>query len=217
MRAVSKKSEDLTLHTDRYVMRAMTTSTRKRLLLAAFDEIHLHGFQAASISHILKDTGLTKGALYHHFPNKQQLGLAVIDEVVRGYLDETIFDRIRQSPRPAHTLMEIIGAAADACSIESVALGCPLNNLMQEMSPLDEAFKRSLNGILESWREVIEQALLHEQQQGRVRSDVDCRAAALFILSAWEGCIGVAKSLQSPAGFGSCMKQLQAYVAGLLK
>lgn len=197
-------------------MCAMSTSTRKRLLEAAFNEIHLHGFQAASIANILRDTGLTKGALYHHFPNKQQLGLAVIDEVVRGYLNETIFDRIRLSPRPVLTLMEILGASADDSSTESIALGCPLNNLMQEMSPLDEAFKHSLNGILASWHEVIEQALIREQEAGQMRSDVDCRAAALFILSAWEGCIGVAKSLQSPTGFNLCMKQLQAYVAGLL-
>lgn len=63
-------------------MRSMTT--RKRLLEAAFNEIHLHGFQAASISQTLRDTGLTKGALYHHFLNKQQLEPAVIDEVMRG-------------------------------------------------------------------------------------------------------------------------------------
>lgn len=54
-----------------------TDLTRDKLLQAAFNEIHLHGFQAASIANILRDTGLTKGALYHHFPTKQELGLEI--------------------------------------------------------------------------------------------------------------------------------------------
>ncbi|MCD4689472.1 MAG: TetR/AcrR family transcriptional regulator, partial [Desulfuromonadaceae bacterium] len=60
--------------------------TRQTILDAAAQEIHLHGFQAASLSRILATTGLTKGALYHHFPNKQALGYAVLEEdiLVRG-------------------------------------------------------------------------------------------------------------------------------------
>lgn len=191
-----------------------TDLTREKLLRAAFNEIHLHGFQAASISNILRDTGLTKGALYHHFPNKHALGLAVIDEIVKGYLEDTIFNRIRQSERPVDTLIDILSAVD--CSLESVTLGCPLNNLMQEMSPLNEAFKTSLNHILSIWLSVIEAALLREQANGIVRRDVDCQAAALFILSAWEGCIGTAKNLQSTDGFTLCMKQLQNFVRNLM-
>ena len=53
--------------------------TRQRILEASFAEIHRQGFQAASVANILTTTGLTKGALYHHFPSKKDLGLAVID------------------------------------------------------------------------------------------------------------------------------------------
>ena len=56
------------------------TATRELLLGAAAREIHAHGFQAASLSRILAETGVTKGALYHHFPSKLALGYAVVDE-----------------------------------------------------------------------------------------------------------------------------------------
>ena len=56
---------------------------RRELLEAAFAEFHLHGFQAASLDAIVARAGVTKGALYHHFPDKSALGHAVIDEVVR--------------------------------------------------------------------------------------------------------------------------------------
>ena len=65
--------------------------TREKILIAAFEEIYEHGYQAASLSNILKNTGATKGALYHHFKNKKELGYAVLDEVVcESYLDSWI-------------------------------------------------------------------------------------------------------------------------------
>ena len=189
--------------------------TRETILDAAFQEVHRHGFQAASLNNILARTGLTKGALYHHFPTKDALGFAVIEEVVREGLDAMVFAPLRESSAPYTTLLEIIGRKAQRADVESVTLGCPLNNLMQEMSPLDAAFKKRLNAVLETWQDAVTDALTRAQNQRQVRRNVDCRAAALFIVSAWEGCVGVAKNLQSVKDFRLCMKQLEQYVAGL--
>ncbi len=191
-----------------------TDLTRSKLLDAAFCEIHRQGFQAASIANILQDTGLTKGALYHHFPTKQDLGLAVVDEVIRARLEEWVFRPLRESRQPIATLLDIIDKKA-AADMESVALGCPLNNLMQEMSPLDAVFKERLSRIAITWGSTVEDALRRGQETGDIGADVDCRAASLFIVSAWEGCVGVAKSLQSPEGFALCMRQLQGYIRSL--
>ena len=62
--------------------------TRDKLLHAAFTEIYRNGFQGASLDVILRKAGVTKGALYHHFPDKSALGYAVVDEVVKGLLLE---------------------------------------------------------------------------------------------------------------------------------
>ncbi|MHB9116737.1 MAG: TetR/AcrR family transcriptional regulator [Burkholderiales bacterium] len=191
--------------------------TREKLLQAAFCEIHRQGFQAASITNILGDTGLTKGALYHHFPTKQAIGLAVIEEVIEARLDELIFRPLRESEKPVETLLEIMGSVHQKVGADFIKLGCPLNNLMQEMSPLDEAFKGQLNHVLALWRQGVEEALRRGIRQGQIRADVDCGAAALFIVSAWEGCIGIAKNLQCPDMFGLCMSQLQVYVRGLMR
>jgi AcrR family transcriptional regulator len=192
-----------------------TDLTREKLLNAAFYEIHRHGFQAASIANILQNTGLTKGALYHHFATKRELGFAVVDEVIRTRLDTLVFAKLRESKTPVRTLLQIIGDKMGKTDTDTVVLGCPLNNLMQEMSPLDEDFKARLNAILTTWGSAVEDALTRGQAAGEIRPDVNCRAAALFIVSAWEGCVGIAKSLQSAEGFALCMKQLQDYVRGL--
>lgn len=190
-------------------------ATRDNILDAAFQEMYRNGFQAASLSNILAKTDLTKGALYHHFPTKNDLGLAVVDEVVREGLDAMVFAPLRESSEPFGTLLEIIRRKSQKADLENVSLGCPLNNLMQEMSPLDATFKKHLGAILTEWQEVITDALARAQKQKKVRRNVDCRAAALFIVSSWEGCAGVAKNLQSVKDFRLCIRQLEEYVAGL--
>jgi len=189
--------------------------TRDKIVDAAYQEIYRHGFQAASLSNILAKTGLTKGALYHHFPNKNDLGLAVIEEVIREKFEVMMFAPLRESADPIETLIEIIQYKAESATLETVSLGCALNNLMQEMSPLDLQFRRCLNGILKVWQDTVTDALKRAQKQGRVRKDVDCRAAALFVVSAFEGCVGISKNLQSVKDFGQCLSQLVSFIRGL--
>lgn len=126
-----------------------------------------------------------------------------------------MFAPLRATDNPVGTLREVIKLKAERATSDTVMLGCPLNNLMQEMSPLDADFKRRLTEILKTWQDVVTDALKRGQKQGQVRKDLDCRAAALFIVSAFEGCIGIAKNLQSVKEFRLCMTQLVTYVEGL--
>lgn len=189
--------------------------TRDKILNAAYGEIHRSGFQAASIANILADTKLTKGALYHYFPAKRVLGLAVIDEVIQAGFEEMVFRPLREAEHPVEELLDILQRKSEYLNEMTVKLGCPLNNLMQEMSPLDDEFKERLTRILKTWQTTVRNALVKGQRQHQVKADVDCEAAALFIVAAWEGCWGVAKNMQSIKTFRLCMAQLQVYVTSL--
>ncbi|HEY0634343.1 MAG TPA: TetR/AcrR family transcriptional regulator [Gammaproteobacteria bacterium] len=189
--------------------------TRAQILKAAFAEIHRHGFQAASINNILADTGLTKGALYHHFPTKQALGLAVVDEVIKERFKVLFCEPLASSARPVEVLLEVVASLEHKLSPQFIELGCPLNNLIQEMSPLDEMFKQHLTDVLDMWKSSIENALREGLRQGDIRPEVDCTAATLFIIAALAGCRGVAKNLRSSEVFHACMQQLHGYIAGL--
>src|SRR5690349_7672210 len=62
--------------------------TREAMLAAAFDEMHRSGFRGASLEVILARSGVTKGAMYHHFADKEALGHAVIDDVIAAIMRE---------------------------------------------------------------------------------------------------------------------------------
>lgn len=172
--------------------------TRQRLLDSAYNEIHRFGFRSASLESILKDTHVTKGALYHHFRNKTELGYAVVDEVLRPWV-EGRWIPITQSDDPIAAAQQVIKERLDDTTDEEIALGCPLNNLCQEMSGLDGGFQQRLNGILCDWRRGIAEAMHRGQQNGTVRPDIDPEACATFVVGSIEGLMGMAKASQNAA------------------
>ncbi len=190
---------------------------RERILDAAFAEIRRRGFQAASVSAILSETGLTKGALYHYFPGKKDLGLAVVNERVCAELHRSVLDALcvtEADDAPLDKLVRLLDSAR-LWSLESIRLGCPLNNLMQEMSGVDEDFRQALNAIVLLWQDRVEALLRLAQAKAQLRTDVDCHAAALFVVAAWEGSISIAKNMQSMPVFVASIEQLKHYVSQL--
>jgi AcrR family transcriptional regulator len=172
--------------------------TREKLLQAAFEEIYRQGFQGASLDVILANAGVTKGALYHHFPDKAALGYAVVDEVVRGLLLERWLGVLgRQPGDPVSALQGLLKHRARELTAREVELGCPLNNLAQEMSPLDERFRRRVSATFETWIGGFAQVLERGQAEGTIKRDVDARQVAVFLVGALEGSYGLAKSARS--------------------
>lgn len=173
------------------------TDTRGKLLEAAFWEIYRQGYQAASLDEILKTAGVSKGALYHHFGSKLELGYAVLDEVIAGWIVEQWGGLLAESEDPLGAIQSTIRHRCEHIPSEACALGCPLNNLAQEMSPIDEGFRRRIDRLFRQWRDAIADAIARSKEAGQVRADVDPAKVGAFVVATLEGTIGLAKSAQS--------------------
>ena len=171
--------------------------TRKVILEAAFWEIHRNGFHAAGLDHIAEGTGVTKGAIYHHFPNKSALGHAVLDEVIKPWIFDRWLTPLGETDDPIEGIQRVMRTAIGEMSEEMCCLGCPLNNLAQELSAVDEEFRVKIEAILTEWRETLAEAFQRGQKAGYVRTDVDPLATATFLIAAVEGMAGVAKTTHS--------------------
>ena len=190
-------------------------ATRKRILEAAFMEMYRKGFQGMRLDDVLKVTDLTKGALYHHFPNKRALGYAVVDEVILPIMDQMWLEPLKKANDPMQGLMDVIESLPEVKPPEMIEYGCPLNNLAQEMSPLDEGFRQRLDYVFRLWHDVTEEALERAKHQGLIREEVDCDETATFIMAALEGCIGIAKNAQSIERLCACTRGLTGYIQSL--
>ncbi len=56
------------------------TATRERILDAALDVFARKGYHRASVDDIVRASNTSKGAVYHHFPNKEAIFLALVDD-----------------------------------------------------------------------------------------------------------------------------------------
>jgi AcrR family transcriptional regulator len=170
--------------------------TRERLLQAAFREVYRYGFQSAGIDTILAATNVTKGALYYHFESKEALGHAIIEEVIAEITrDRWVLPLQRSKDKnPVDALIGIVQAIP--ARSRDVRSGCPLVNLAQEMSQLDEQFRKRLERIFHAWQEEIAMALRRGQSQGTVRRDLVPEETSRFLIAMVEGYEVLAKNAQ---------------------
>jgi AcrR family transcriptional regulator len=187
--------------------------TRERLLQAASREIYRTGFQSASLDTILSSAGLTKGALYHHFENKEALGYAVVEEVISRTVRRTWVQPLRSVKDPIDALIGIVRDIP--VRPEDVCGGCELNNLAQEMSPLDAGFRKRLEIIFDAWREAAASVLRQGQLHGSVRRDVEPTDAAGLLIAMVEGYGALAKNAQDPKVIKAGIKNIVGWLKSL--
>ncbi len=168
--------------------------TRERLLQAAFREVHRSGFQSAGIDTILAATNVTKGALYYHFESKEALGYAIVDEIVANFTRDRWLRPLLSEGQAIDILIGIVRRIP--VRPEDVRASCPLLNLAQEMSPLDEQFRKRLERIFQAWQEGVATLLRRGQSQGTVRRDLNPDETASFLVAMVEGTASLAKVAQ---------------------
>jgi TetR/AcrR family transcriptional regulator, transcriptional repressor for nem operon len=187
--------------------------TRARLLRAAFQEIHRSGFRNADLDAILARAGVTKGALYYHFDNKEALGYAVVDEVIAVNLHQKWVQPLRNAKNPIDVLIRIF--QSESLKREDVQRSCPLLNLSQEMSGLDEGFRRRTAKVYKDWHDAMAEALREGQKRRVVRSDINANETATFLIAAWEGYVVLGKNSQDPRMMQSGQRKVSGHIESL--
>ncbi len=189
--------------------------TRSALLAAAFEEIYKYGFQAASVANIVKRTHLTKGAFFHHFPDKKSLGYAVVDEVIAEMIRSQWVAPLLESRDPLATIADEFEKGIDMLAQAPVNLGCPLNNLAQEMSPVDEGFRRRTADVFAVWVDAYAAALARGKKRGVVARRVRPRDTGVFLVAQIEGILSLAKTTKDPGVMRSGAASLRAFLQSL--
>lgn len=189
--------------------------TRETILRAGYDEIYQEGFRAARIDRIVDRTHLTRGAFYHHFPTKRALGEAVVDEPIRNLVQDLWIDPLEKGEDPLVVTLATLRALVEQGSASGFDRGCPLNNLAQELSPVDERFRRQIKVLFDRWLKSLARAIERAQADGLIREEVEPMGVALFVVSAIEGALGLAKNAKDMGVLVPWADTLENYFASL--
>lgn len=189
-------------------------ATRLHILQKAFELIYSKGYQTTSIDDILATTQVTKGAFYYHFKNKDEMGMAIINELMKPALTGS-FTKILQSPDPLKAIYNLMYELLIKNDLLKVEYGCPAANFTQEMTPWNKDFTLALNEITTQWQQVMIAALEKGKKEGYVRKDVNPKQVTLFIMSGYWGARNFGKLENDKKAYQPYLKELKNYLNSL--
>ncbi|WP_030179800.1 TetR/AcrR family transcriptional regulator [Streptomyces sp. NRRL S-813] len=171
-------------------------SKREEIAQAALQQFRARGFNATGISDITKAAGVPKGSFYNHFSSKEESAL----EALSRYADTLRLDMLTAPGRPAlERLREHFEYLGGDTLDNGFVRGCLAGNFGAEVADHNEEIRSAVQRGFDRWASHIRQVLVEAQEAGDLDGALDTTAAALFILSAWEGALIAARADKSAA------------------
>lgn len=186
-------------------------ATRSGILQRAFNLIYQKGYQATSIDDILVDSPVTKGAFFYHFKNKEEMGLAMIQEVMYPGMYETMVTPLTNSANPVEELYLMMHNLLLKSPFFQVQYGCPAVNLIEEMAPLNAAFKQALSKLILQWQKAMVTNVNNGKNAGRIKPDIDAEQVACFITAGYSGVRNLGKLLGNTC-YHTYLRELKKYL-----
>lgn len=192
-------------------------NTRLNILQKSFDLIYINGYQATSVDDIIATMQVTKGAFYYHFKNKDDMGLAVINDVMYPAMTEVFIKPLQNSTDPVNDIYSMVSDLLLNNPHMQVKYGCPVNNLTQEMSPLNEAFGVVLSKLVTECNDAIIQSVNNGKAAATISTGVDALQLAYFVMSGYWGIRNFGKLFNSDACYYTWLAELKNYLQKLKK
>ncbi len=164
----------------------LTHSTKQRLLDAGLAMLLEHGYHDLGIQALLAATRTPKGSFYHHFKDKEDFALQVIDQYMRQVhagLDACLGDANRA---PLERVRRFFELTRQSYRKEGY-LGCLLGGLGQELSGVSEVFRRKVEGCFSAIAKRIAVCLEEARKRGEIPARSDPRRMASLLVDCWEG------------------------------
>ncbi len=190
-------------------------ATRLTILQKAFDLIYRKGYQATSIDDIIATTQVTKGAFYYHFKSKDEMGLAIIDEILKPTLTESFIKPLENKSNPLEAIYNLMHDLLMNNKFMKVAYGCPASNFAQEMTPWQADFKRAINKLTQQWTHVLVDIIEQGIKSGTIKKEVDAYQVTLFIMSGYWGIRNFGKLANDRSAYLPYLEELKRYLETL--
>jgi TetR/AcrR family transcriptional regulator, transcriptional repressor for nem operon len=167
--------------------RDVIVATAKRLM-------QIKGYHATSLDDVLSESGAAKGTFYHYFRSKEDLGHAILDQIITSFIAQTLEPCFSDAGgRPLGQIRCFLDRVVEIQRACNCVGGCPLGNLASELSDVHEGFRARLADVFSAWRARLTEALREAQRRGDVGDECRPDAVAHFLVASLEGAILMTK------------------------
>ena len=189
--------------------------TRSQILAKMQEAMHVQGFQGLRTDKVIADMGITKGAFYHYFDSKQAVGYAVVDEILTPFFVGSWAELRGATSGYLDIVVRTLERTMSYSNADNIQFGCPLNNLVQEMSPLDAGFRARLHNILELEMQALSEGFAKAIDQGEMKAMLMPTELAAFVIAGLEGSYTLGKSFADYEVFAKSVRVLIHFLQSL--
>jgi len=186
--------------------------TKQKIIDDATRVFQRKGFGASSISDLLDATGVTKGNLYFHFPGKEAVGIAVLQQEAERFM--RFLDEALVGETPAACLDNFFTMALCKHQKSGFVGGCLFGNTALEASDTFPVYAQIVSDVFDQWIDKLQGKVSDAQSLGLIRDDLPATNLAQMIVATIEGGIMQSRLQKSADPMSRCLDTLRT-VLGL--
>ena len=191
--------------------------TKRLIIETSFDMFYLNGYNNTSIPDIMKKTNLTKGAFYHHFKNKLEIGKKVIEDILSIRIYNGFIKPLKEnkSKSVSDLLVNVFTERIANFTEKEKALGCPANNMINEIGCSVHDFREPLRKLMDGWKDALIDVIDLGKKNNEIKKEVDSNAAATYLICSFEGARGIRKIYNDDALFSNYLEAVKEYIKSI--
>jgi AcrR family transcriptional regulator len=191
----------------------MVMATRDRIVYAALGLFARKGYASTSVADILHEADVNAGSLYHFFPGKQDVLLAVLEAYRQGIHPMLLEPAWARTADPIERVFALLEHYRSHLVRTECTYGCPIGSLALELHEPDPPVRELLAANFDGWITAIEHCFVDAGD--RLPGDVDRRALAIFALTTMEGGVMLSRTERTLTPFDQSVRMLRHYVDSL--
>jgi AcrR family transcriptional regulator len=192
-----------------------TAVTRERIVEAARSLFFKQGYTATGVAQILKEAEANSGSLYHFFPSKDDLLVAVLEKYQAMLEPQVLRPAFTRTNDPIKRLFAVLEGYRLLLEATNFELGCPIGNLALEVSNHQPEARKLIIANFKAWCDAIRRLI--EEARDRFPSDIEPAALATYVLATMEGSVMLARAYRSFEPFDQAISQLEDYIKRLMR
>jgi AcrR family transcriptional regulator len=188
--------------------------TRRRIVERSAPIFNTRGYAGASMSDLVRASGVEKGGIYNHFSGKEELALASFDHATA-----LMRERFRVAMEERDGALDRLFAVVDAFGVmvedPPVVGGCPVLNTAVDSDDANPALKERAREAMEGWLRLVGRLVKEGIEGGELRPDADPRRTASVVVAALEGALMLAKLHDDPAHMRRAVDHVKGHLRSL--
>ena len=184
--------------------------TAERLVASAMRLFLVKGYGSTSVSDILHEAGANSGSLYHVFPTKQDLLLAVLERYREGIGPMLLYPAWQGVEDPIERVFALLASYRRALESTDCTYGCPIGSLALEIHEPDPPVRELLAANFIGWVAAIKGCL--DAAPNRLPPGADTQALAQFLLTVMEGGVMQSRTHRTLEAYDASVRVLRDYL-----